>query len=62
MNTSEHIYEVLGYSTLGECSGHVWQGEGLCPYCANAQLAHQRNQEIITKALEILNNHLSKNE
>ncbi len=60
MNESNHIFEVIGHSTLGECIGHVWQGEGRCPYCANAQLNRQRNQEIIDQALEILNTKLSK--
>jgi DNA-binding helix-hairpin-helix protein with protein kinase domain len=60
MNKSTHIFEVLGHSTLNKCSGHVWQGEGRCPYCANDQLNRQRNQEIITKALEILNTELFK--
>jgi hypothetical protein len=54
MTTTKHIFEVLGHSTLGECNGHVWQGEGRCPYCADVQLNRQRNQEIITKALKIL--------
>ena len=60
MNKSEHIFEVLGSSVLNECNGHVWKGEGRCPYCADEQLARQRNQEIIAKALEILNRELSK--
>ena len=62
MTKKEHIYEVMGHSTLGECSGHVWQGEGRCPYCSNPQLSYERNQEIITKSLEILDAELFKNE
>ena len=60
MNGSEHIFEVLGQSVPGECSGHIWQGEGRCPYCSDAQLSRQRNQEIIAKALEILTAELNK--
>jgi hypothetical protein len=60
MSGSESIFEVLGQSAPGKCSGHVWQGEGRCPYCSDARLSSQRNQEIIAKALEILTAELNK--
>jgi len=60
MAGSEHLFELTGVSKTDECSGHVWQGKGRCPYCSNAQLNSQRNQEIIAKALEILAAELNK--
>ena len=60
MIKQESLFELIGVSKLGECNGHVWQGEGRCPYCSNPQLSSERNQEIITKSLEILDAALSK--
>ena len=54
MSGSEHLYELLGFSKPNECNGHVWKGEGRCPYCSDLQLGSKRSSEIIVKALEIL--------
>ena len=62
MSGSEHIFEVIGQSRFGECDGHVWRGEGRCPYCSDRQLDRQRNREITEMALAILEANLSKDD
>lgn len=51
---AEHIYEVIGFSENGQCTGHAWVGDGRCPYCDNPHLGYQRNLQIVEMALELL--------
>ena len=60
-NGSEHIYEVLGQSKPGECNGHIWKGEGRCPFCSDVRIGRQRTREITEMALAILEKNLSEN-
>lgn len=62
MDGLQHVYEALGFSFDGECSGHIWKGKGRCPYCEHQELSRKRSQEIADKALEILEAELAKKE
>jgi hypothetical protein len=52
----KHIFEAVGFSETNKCFGHVWEGEGRCPYCSDSRLGSDRNKEIIARSLEILEN------